>query len=309
MAKSYDLEVINAGYKMFESESPKHYEYLKKIPGEHWLVYHCDLPRFNVVTSNTAECLNAALREVRQSSPLQLIQRLMTRQNTEHEKRLNDLTTAAVNNSLLSHFNSITETSRIKANGALSHTIDSSDRCLWAVTDLGRQHPERVKILADSSGFHASCSCGAYRESGLPCHHIFYVATQCRETVVSFPAWATTGSLRQFYALRSITPTANDVALYLTEHERGSRGPPPQKIKQGRKKVKRFLSNGERGPRNGNGHRQRAKKSSGSSNNNNSSSSNNDNNNENNDDNKNNSSRELVPDERTDAKSVIISGE
>lgn len=210
-------------------------DYLVKVGFEHWTRSHCHGMRYNVMTSNVAESLNAALSEGREFPIVALLEHIRTMlmgwfsSRRDKAARCGGVVTPKVEELISRNFDDST--------GLLVRHINKAE---YEVKD-GAGLPFRVDLEKKV------CSCLAFDMLLIPCVHAVAAAMQSNRRVDALvDKKYTRNTWFAAYSI-SINPTGN----YMTPPpEPGSLGsmqlaPPSTRRPPGRPKKTRILSRGE----------------------------------------------------------------
>ncbi|XP_020876453.1 uncharacterized protein LOC110227218 [Arabidopsis lyrata subsp. lyrata] len=234
-ARAYKKSTFNELFEEIERTSPGCAEYLMSIGLEHWTRSHSYGERFNIMTSNVAESLNAVLKEARELpivSTLEYIRgTLMTwfekrrEKATQHDKAL----TPKVEEIVQRNYERSTSYEVTKINNEQYEVKTTTG--LTYVVDLQKR----------------TCTCEEFTLLQIPCSHAIAAAIRCDMSVPMLAApqygsffWslAYNGSIHPVPDLSTLREVPDGIAT-LTVLPPLTRRPP------GRPKRTRYLSTGE----------------------------------------------------------------
>ena len=209
-------------------------EYIEKIDPSKWACSHFPARRFGHVTSNVSESMNWWLEEARHLHPVGLFCGNIDRLNQLFERRRDVFTFQTP-----SHFPSNVEEKLQKSiKEAKSLHVLTCVRGVFRVQRL--HHPNEMRVVSLGE---MECSCGFFKEHGVPCRHLCAAALM---TKLSIPLLLIP-ELR-VEALRATYDGRADV-VDLNELVDDGLAPPVGTKRRGRPKEKRIRSSAEKKPK------------------------------------------------------------
>ena len=208
--------------------------YVERINPEKWARAFFPSHRFGHVTSNISESMNWWLEEARRVDPVSLFSTYIRKLNGLFEKRRykHSLpTTTDLPQKVHEMFTKCVDESRTLR--VFVHTR--------AIVEVQRKNAPGLFRVVDLEA--PTCSCGFYKEHGVPCRHmcaaIIFLKGRPQAFVVSERRLS---SLQAVYAGTTIPVDLSNL------HDDGMK-PPTSTKRRGMPKVKRILSSAEKGPR------------------------------------------------------------
>ena len=209
-------------------------DYVARIDPTKWARAYFPMRRFGHVTSNISESMNRWLEEARFMDPVNMFSEYILKINRLFEERRSEWA-ALGPNKLPKDVEELLQTS-IKQGGKLH--VDQHTKNVFAVKRQTAPGIFRVVDLEEKT-----CTCGFFREYGVPCRHFCAAVV----TAKGFPQHFVVPE-RRLESLRAtyvgfITPV--DTSFLEDDHMKAPEVPK----KRGRPRVKRIPSALERGPK------------------------------------------------------------
>ncbi|CAE5986636.1 unnamed protein product [Arabidopsis arenosa] len=234
-ARAFKKSTFTEYFEEIERVAPRCAEYLMAIGWEHWTRSHCNGDRYNIMTSNVAESLNAVLKEARELpivSTLEFIRgTLMTWFSKRREAATNhtEPMTPKVEEMVLRNYERSTSYEVIRINSELYEVKTTTG--LSYVVDLQQK----------------TCTCEEFTMLKIPCGHAVAAAVRCEMRLPDLAApqygsffWslAYNGNINPVPDLCTLRNVPDGIATLKVL-------PPVTKRPPGRPKRSRYLSSGE----------------------------------------------------------------
>ncbi|KAG7534144.1 Transposase MuDR plant [Arabidopsis thaliana x Arabidopsis arenosa] len=234
-ARAFKKSTFTEYFEEIERVAPRCAEYLMAIGWEHWTRSHCNGDRYNIMTSNVAESLNAVLKEARELpivSTLEFIRgTLMTWFSKRREAATNHTQpmTPKVEEMVLRNYERSTSYEVIRINSELYEVKTTTG--LSYVVDLQQK----------------TCTCEEFTMLKIPCSHAVAAAVRCDMRLPDLAApqygsffWslAYNGNINPVPDLCTLRNVPDGIATLTVL-------PPVTKRPPGRPKRSRYLSSGE----------------------------------------------------------------
>lgn len=234
-ARAFRKTTFHEYFAEIERVSPECAEYLMSIGLHQWTRSHCDGDRYNIMTSNVAESLNAVLKEAREMPLVSILEYIRGTLTSWFTKRRDK---AMRHNSAL--------TPKVEEIVNKSYVRSTAYEVLQISKDVYEvKTPTWLSYIVDLQN--KSCTCEEFTLLKIPCSHAIAAAGQTGIKVEELAAphygtffWslAYNGSIYPVPDMSTLRDIPNTIATR-TVH------PPLTKRPPGRPKRSRYLSSGE----------------------------------------------------------------
>lgn len=234
-ARAYRKSSFHEYFGEIEKASPECAEYLTRIGLHHWTRSHSFGERYNVMTSNVAESLNAVLKEARELPIVSLLEFIRGTLRAWFSKRRDK----AANQTY--HITpKVAEL--IQATHERSPSLD-----VQKINELNYEVSTRSGMIFHVDFSEKTCTCDEYTLLKIPCCHALGAASKANikvENIVAEQYKTTLG--RNAYA-ESVNPVPNMSNIHAVPDDIATLTllPPKTRRPPGRPKRSRFLSSGE----------------------------------------------------------------